>query len=205
MLSVITFTRSLTLVKNTSSQYWEGWEALMPTRCDPLSGRCRPVRCRHHDGSQLGAGQTGQEFVGKAFGKASVLAALLLPSTTQWGQRETAPRPPDAWRQTHRRGGITESAGAALLAEPRSQTCSRPDRRYTVSRMASKAVLRKISLWLVRRGEEGSLFVVSRWVSTDYMCGLDLSGFGSELRPRKASANVFGFSRHHLKTGGLET
>lgn len=108
--------------------------------------------------------------------RASGLAALLLPSTTQWGQRERAPWPPDSWRQTHRRG-ITESAGTALLLEPRSQTCSLPDRGYVVSKMASKAIICKISLWLVRWEGERRMFVVSCLVSTDYMCGLDLSGF----------------------------
>lgn len=73
-------------------------------------------------------------------------------------ERERAPRPPDTWRQTHRRG-ITESAGTALLPEPSGQTCSRPDRGYLVSKTASKAVLRKISLWLVRWEGDRRMFV----------------------------------------------
>lgn len=158
-------------------------------RAQPFQGWHNPfpedvaVPCRHHDGSQLKAGQTGQEFVRRASGKASVVAALLLPSTTQWGQSERAPWPADTWRQTHRRG-ITKFAGTALLLEPISQTYSWPDRGYTVSKTASKAILRKISLWLVRWEEQRRMFVVSRVVSTDYMCGLDLSGFWQELWPK---------------------
>lgn len=154
----------------------EGTAILRLTR--PLSERCRramspsclfPSRKPDRQGRNLWV----ERLVS---GKASVVAALLLPSTTQWGQRERAPWPPDTWRQKHRHG-ITESAGTALLPEPSSQTCSRPDRGYVVSKTASKAVLRKISLWLVRWEGERRMFVVSRWVSTDYMCGLALSGF----------------------------
>lgn len=92
------------------------------------------------------------------------------------------PRPADAWRQTHRRR-ITEFAGAALLPGASSQTYSWPDRGHAVSKTPSKAMIRKISLWLVRWEVQRRMFVVSRVVTTDYMCGLALSGFWQKLWP----------------------
>lgn len=58
---------------------------------------------------------------------------------------------------------------------------------------ASKAVLRKISLWLVRGEEERRMFVVSRLESIDCMCGLYLSRSGYELlqKKKKESANLW--------------
>lgn len=95
-----------------------------------------------------------QEFVRRASGKASIVAALLLPSTTQWGQRERERErhrgQADTWRQTRRRG-ITKFAGAALL--PWTQAAKHAAVLTVgtqVSKTASKAGLRKISLWLVR-------------------------------------------------------
>lgn len=171
--------------------------AAFPRPTQPISGD-DAMSCRHRDASQLKArGQTGQEFVRRASGKASALAALLLPSTTQWGQREGAPWPADAWRQTHRRR-ITEFAGTALLPEPSSQTYGWPDRGYAVSKTASKAMIRKISLWLVRWEGQRRMFVVSRVVSTDYMCGLDLSGFWQKLWPEMRLLTLGSLT---LKTG----
>lgn len=67
---------------------------------------------------------------------------------------------------------------------------------------ASKAVLRKISLWLVRGEEERRMFVVSRLESIDCMCGLYLSRSGYELlQKNKKNLQTFGFGIfwHHLE------
>lgn len=101
-LASICFTR----LPGMRAQPFPGWQY-------PFPGHVA-VPCHHQDGSQLKAVQTGQEFVRRASGKASAVAALLLPSTTRWGQRERKPWPADTWRQTHRLG-ITKFAGAALL------------------------------------------------------------------------------------------
>lgn len=74
-----------------------------------------------------------QEFVRRASGKASIVAALLLPSTTQWGQRERERETP--WPSRHmttntqtRDHQVCRRSTSSL--NPSSQTCSRPDRGY---------------------------------------------------------------------------
>lgn len=49
------------------------------------------------------------------------------------------------------------------------------------------------------------MFVVSRLVSTDYMCGLDLSGFLVETMAQNVSASLFGFPQHYLRFEGVTT
>lgn len=119
----------------------------------------------------------GWNLCGEPSGKASAPAALLLPSTTQWGQRVGAA----AGRQTHDDkhidARITGFAGAALLPPASSQTHGWADRGHAVSKTPSKAVIRKISLWLVRWEVQRRMFVVSRVVTTDYMCGPGFIGF----------------------------
>lgn len=110
------------------------------------------------------AGQTGQGICGPsgggAFGKASMLAALLLPSTTQWGQGERCGH--QTHDDKHTDAGSPGLPAQHFFSEPRSQTCSRPDRGYTVSKMAPKAMLCKISLCLVRwEGERGCLLYLA--------------------------------------------
>lgn len=96
---------------------------------------------------------------------------------------------PPAGRQTHddkhADARITEFAGAALLPRAGGQTHGwAPTVGTQSAKRHQKAVIRKISLWLVRWEVQRRMFVVSRAVTTDYMCGPALSGFWQELWPQ---------------------
>lgn len=146
----------------------------------------RPIARRWWPSRRLSAESEGTDGAGICAAGLLVrtrhrLPCYYLPLRSEVSEWEL-PRPADAWRQTHRRR-ITEFAGAALLPEAGSQTYSWPDRGHAVSKTPSKAMIRKISLWLVRWEVQRRMFVVSRVVTTDYMCGLALSGFWQKLRP----------------------
>lgn len=89
----------------------------------------------------------------------------------------------DAWRQTRRREDQWSLPAQHFCLQPAAKHTVGPDRGHAVSKTPSKAQIRKISLWPVRWQVQSRMFVVSRVVTTDYMCGPALSGFWQELWP----------------------
>lgn len=100
------------------------------------------------------------------------------------------------WGQSERRGhrrhddktrrrGITQSAGAALL--PR---ILQPDAGTQSAKRHERSASVKYHYGFVRWEGNRRMFVVYRLVSTDCMCGLDLSGFLYMARPERKEKHI---------------
>lgn len=141
-------------------------------------------------------GQTGQAFVGRVAAnsvKASVLAALLLPSTTQWGQSNRAPWPPDTWWQTHKTldHRVCRHSTSPWTQEANMQSAW-PWVRSQQNSIKSHPPQNIIMVCKMRRGKEDVCCISFGKYRLHVWSGFIRLLVGAMAQ--KASANVFGFS-----------